>query len=111
MRFDILRPALFSLAAAVLLSVNSTAATPPAADTFKAKCAGCHGPDGSGDTTMGKSLKVRDLRSAEVQKQTDAELQAVITTGKKVMPAFGKTLEAAQIRELIPYLRTLAKKN
>ena len=35
---------------------------------FKTKCAPCHGADGSGQTPVGKNLKVKDLRSAEVQK-------------------------------------------
>ena len=52
---------------------------------FKAKCAGCHGGDGSGNTSAGKSLKLRDLGSAEVQKQTDDELTAIIANGKSPM--------------------------
>ena len=42
---------------------------------FKAKCASCHGPDGAGATAVGKAMKVRDLRSAEVQKQSDTDRQ------------------------------------
>src|SRR5437773_587501 len=40
---------------------------------YKTKCNACHGPDGSGQTPVGKSLKLGDLRSPEVQKMTDAE--------------------------------------
>ena len=29
--------------------------------TYKAKCAGCHGPDGTGMTAAGKAMKVRDF--------------------------------------------------
>src|SRR5258706_2509401 len=35
------------------------------AAVYKAKCAGCHGADGSGQTAMGKAMKLRDLGSAE----------------------------------------------
>ena len=49
---------------------------------YKKSCAMCHGPDGSGGTPMGKKLAVRDLRSADVQKQTDAQLTEVISKGK-----------------------------
>jgi cytochrome c6 len=77
---------------------------------FKAKCAGCHGGDGSGNTSAGKSLKLRDLGSAEVQKQTDDELTAIIANGKSPMPAYKGKITDAQIKELVTYLRGLAKK-
>jgi len=77
---------------------------------FKAKCAMCHGPDGAGNTPMGKKLTVRDLRSAEVQKQPDADLMHVIAHGKAKMPAFGKSLNEDQIKLLVTYIRELGKK-
>src|ERR1700685_562010 len=82
-----------------IFSSSAFSAPPPApgAETFKAKCAMCHGPDGSGSTPMGKRIKSRDLRSPEVQKQTDDELAAIITNGNPPMPAYGKTLAAGDI--------------
>jgi mono/diheme cytochrome c family protein len=77
---------------------------------YKAKCAACHGPDGGGQTTMGKSMKVRDLRSDEVQKQTDIELTKVISGGKGKMPAFGKQLSTDDVKALIVHIRTLKAK-
>jgi hypothetical protein len=41
------------------------------AGDFKAKCAMCHGADGSGTTATGKALKLRDLGSSDVQSQAD----------------------------------------
>src|ERR1700687_286903 len=79
------------------------------ADIFKEKCAACHGPTGTGDTTMGKNLKLRDLGSADVQKQTDAELTAIITAGKGKMPAYGAKLSKEQVGELVKFIRTLKK--
>ena len=79
------------------------------AATYKAKCAMCHGPDGAGQTTMGKNLKLRDLRSAEVQKQTDAELTKWITDGKGKMPSYKGKLSDADIQALVAYIRTLKK--
>lgn len=93
-------------------------ATPPAfaggggpdgAAIYKAKCAMCHGPDGAGQTTMGKNLKLRDLRSAEVQKQTDAELVKWIADGKGKMPAYKGKLTPAEIDALVAFMRTLKK--
>ena len=74
-------------------------------DTFKAKCAMCHGPNGAGDTVIGKNMKLRDLSSADVQKQSDAQLAAIISSGKNKMPGFGKTLSADQIKELVGFIR------
>lgn len=76
---------------------------------FKSKCATCHGADGSGNNTMGKQLKVRDLRSTEVQKQTDVQLAGIIKNGKGKMPAFGKSLNDGQINQLVAFIRTLRK--
>ncbi len=98
------------LAAVLSLFSATLRAQDDAPSLFKAKCAGCHGGDGSGNTSMGKSLKLRDLGSADVQKQTDAELTAIITNGKSPMPAYKGKLTDAQIKELVTYVRGLAKK-
>ncbi len=77
---------------------------------YKSKCAMCHAADGSGNTTAGKKLGVRDLRSPEVQKQTDAQLTEVTVKGKNKMPAYKKKLTEVQIKQLVAYIRELAKK-
>ena len=82
----------------------------PDAALFKTKCAVCHGADGKGETAMGKANKLRDLGSADVQKQTDAELSTIVEGGKAKMPAYGKSLKPEQIKGLVAYIRSLAKK-
>ena len=89
------------LVVALALAVPAVAAAPDAA-LYKAKCAMCHGPDGGGQTPTGKSMKVRDLRSDEVQKQTDVELTKVISGGKGKMPPYGKQLSTAQTDARLP---------
>ena len=74
------------------------------------KCASCHGPDGSANVPAGKALKARDFHSPDVQGQSDADLSAVITTGKNKMPAYGKQLKPAEIAVLVAYSRALGKK-
>lgn len=76
---------------------------------YKAKCATCHGPDGKGETATGKAMKVMDLASDEVQKLSDADLTAAITNGKGKMPAY-KTLTPEQVKSLVAYIRSVAKK-
>ncbi len=77
---------------------------------FKTKCAACHGPDGKGETGMGKTLKLRDLSSDDVQKQTDAQLTDIIANGKNKMPAYKGKITDDQIKQLVGYIRDLAKK-
>jgi mono/diheme cytochrome c family protein len=97
-------------AAVVVLSLFiSTIALADGAALFKQNCAPCHGADGSANTPAGKSLKAKDLRSPEVQKKTDAELASQIRNGKGPMPGF-KTLNDAQVGELVAFIRALAKK-
>jgi cytochrome c553 len=80
------------------------------ASLFKAKCAACHGADGKGDTSMGKAMKLRDLGSDDVQKQTDAELTEITANGKGKMPAYEGKLTDDQIKQLVGYIRSLKKK-
>ncbi|HXY02232.1 MAG TPA: cytochrome c [Terriglobales bacterium] len=77
------------------------------ADLFKSKCAMCHGPDGKGQTAMGKTLNLRDLGSAEVQSQSDADLTNIITNGKGKMPKYDGKLTKDQITDAVKYIRTL----
>jgi cytochrome c6 len=98
---------LLLLAAAALFAVPAHAQN--GAATFKAKCAPCHGADGKGDTSMGKMLKVKDLGSPEVQKQSNAELTAIIENGKSPMPSYKDKLSSGEIKELVSYIRSLKK--
>jgi len=77
---------------------------------YKTKCAVCHGADGKGETTVGKANKIRDLGSADVQKQSDADLTGIITSGKNKMPAYGKSLKTDQVKDLVAYVRSFGKK-
>ena len=76
---------------------------------YKTKCAACHGPDGKGETAIGKANKLRDLASSDLQKQSDDELSGIISAGKGKMPAYGKSLKPEQIKDLVTYIRSLKK--
>ena len=76
-------------------------------DTFKAKCAMCHGADGSASTGMGKTMGLKPLSSPEVQKMSDADLTAFISAGKGKMPAFKGKLTDAQISDVAKFVKTL----
>jgi mono/diheme cytochrome c family protein len=78
------------------------------ASTYKTNCVSCHGPDGRG-SAVGKSLHAADFHSAQVQRQSDAQLAEVVGQGRGNMPAFGVRLSKDQIDALVKYIRTLAK--
>jgi cytochrome c6 len=80
------------------------------AKIFADKCEKCHDKDGSGGTVFGKALKAADLRSADVQKKTDADFYAQIDKGKGNMPPFGGSLDKSQIEDLVAYVRQFGNK-
>jgi mono/diheme cytochrome c family protein len=83
--------------------------TSPGEDIFKSHCVVCHGTDGTGNTTLGKQLKASDLHGADVQKLSDAELKKIISDGKNNMPAFSGQVTAAEIDDLVKYIRIMGK--
>lgn len=94
---------------ALAVALPLFAAGPDGAAIYKSKCAMCHGPDGAGQTTMGKNLKLRDLRSADVQKQSDADLTKIITDGKGKMPSYKGKVSDAEIHALVAFIRSIKK--
>jgi cytochrome c6 len=84
-------------------------ATPDGAVVYKSNCALCHGPDGKGQTSLGKTLKLRDLSSPEIQKQSDQELSDIVASGKGKMPAFKAKLSTDEITAVVGFIRALKK--
>jgi len=99
----------FILFIALLFCVPAMHAQNTAEAAYKAKCAGCHGPDGSGSTAAGKALGVHDFKSPDVQKETDADLTGIISSGKGKMPKYGDKLKDTEIKDLVSYVRGLGK--
>jgi mono/diheme cytochrome c family protein len=80
-----------------------------ASATYRAKCAVCHGADGSG-SAVGKSMKVPDLRSSEVQKLPDVQLAQIISDGKGGMPSFKNSLSEDQVHSLVTHIHSMRAK-
>jgi mono/diheme cytochrome c family protein len=100
---------------AVLVLAVAAATALPAADAAAGKaaydksCKSCHGPDGAGNPAIAKAFKVelRDLKSADVQAASDADLEKIITQGKgKMRPVASASSSAADI---VAYLRSIKK--
>jgi len=79
--------------------VNPWKATPDilreSRENFLDRCATCHGQDGSGQTTVGRSLypKVPDLRGARTQNLSDGEIRYIIRNGVRMtgMPGWASS--------------------
>lgn len=103
-----------SLAAAIAVSLSLAAAPAladeAATDIWKAKCKGCHGDTGKGDTKEGRKHKAPDMTTEEWQaKHDDAELKDAIMNGVKdtKMKAYKDKYSEAEIDALIRHIRTL----
>ncbi len=94
----------FATALAIVLALPLSARAQGAADTYKAKCAACHGADGTA-SAMAKKMGAQDLSSPEVQKMSDADLAGAITNGKNKMPKY----PAVDAKAMVAYIRTLKK--
>lgn len=96
------------LALVVMLCTPAWASDTPHGMWIRAKCAVCHGDDGSGDTPQGKQRHVPDLRSPEIQKLTNDELADIIQKGHGKMPSF--VLTKQQIDLLVMFIRGIARR-
>ncbi len=102
------KPVLLVIAVLFLLALPARAQG-DGASVYKSKCAMCHGADGKGDTPVGKSMKLHDLGSPDVQKQTDAQLIDITANGKGKMPGYKGKLTDDQIKQVVAFIRTLKK--
>ena len=102
--------ALAMLTSTNIATVEAASADEAAEGMFKSSCAMCHSADGSGNTPVGKSMHIPDLHSAQVQKQTDAQLADAISNGKNAMPPFKGSLNPDQINGLVAHVRQLSEK-
>ena len=102
----------FRTASIILLAASIAGpafAQAPGADTYKAKCAICHGADGLAATPMGKSMKILSFKDAAMIKASDEQFFASTKNGKNKMPAYAGKLTDAQIKDAVSYIRTLQK--
>jgi cytochrome c553 len=107
-RTVMLLAAVFSLAGVARLAQAADAKAGQA--TYNLKCKSCHGVDGTANPAIAKMMGVpmADLKSAEVQAKSEADLKTVIEKGKgKMKPVAG--LSAGDVDNVVAFLRTLKK--
>jgi mono/diheme cytochrome c family protein len=88
---------------------ESSAAAARGKEVFDKKCGICHYAD-SDAKKIGPGLKALSKRgtfSVNNNKVTDENLKDWIENGDTLMPPFKDSLEAAQIKDVIAYVKTL----
>jgi cytochrome c6 len=91
---------------ALVMSIAMPAFAADGAATFKAKCAMCHGADG---TKENPGMGVKSLAGADVQKNSYADLVGAVSKGKGKMPAYAGKLSDDEIKGVVAFVRTLKK--
>ncbi len=104
------------LCVSVLPLLTPSVRAAAAADNWAQDCASCHGGDGTGQTKMGRRLGVRDLTDADYQKSfTDDQLFKNLKAGENwpdgrvKMKPYGDQLSDPEIKDLVGFVRGLAK--
>lgn len=106
MRKLLVLPTLFILATGAALAADAKAGQA----AYDKACKSCHGADGTPNAGMAKALKVdmRDLKSAEVQAESDDQLKKAITAGVgKMKPVASVSGDSAG--DVVAYIRSLKK--
>jgi mono/diheme cytochrome c family protein len=102
-----------TMAACAAMVVSASAAD--VKENWDKICAKCHGPDGKGETKMGKKLDIKDFTDAKYQDslKDDAMLKAIkegVKEGEKTrMKGYGDTLSDDEIKALAAYVRKFKK--
>jgi mono/diheme cytochrome c family protein len=92
----------------------ATAASPvdefaTARANYQKNCEGCHGETGEGGLVKlenkDKRIKVPSLKADHALKHTDEQITKMITNGEEEMPSFKDKMSAAEISEMVRYVR------
>lgn len=106
------RMILISAAALMMAAVSASAAD--AKETFEKSCAKCHGPDGKGETKMGKKLDIKDFTDAKFQASLKDEdlIKAIkegVKDGEKLRMKPAENVTDQDVKALVAYVRGFKK--
>lgn len=73
-------------------------------------CASCHGPKGTPNPAMARSMGLSDFANAEARASVaDTAMRRAVSDGQgRAMPAYKARLTPEQIDSLVSYIRTLS---
>lgn len=93
-----------SVVALLALALAGPARAEDARALFASQCALCHGPDGKGQTAMGKRMGAKDL--SKEKEEPESQLVKSIAGGRPPkMPAFKGKLTPEQIQALAQLIK------
>ena len=103
---------LITVAACAAMVVSASAAD--VKENWDKNCAKCHGPDGKGDTKMGKKLEIKDFTDTKVQAalKDDAMLKAIkegVKDGEKIRMKAVEGLSDEEMKALVTFVRAFKK--
>jgi mono/diheme cytochrome c family protein len=104
-----MRTILMTISMAALSCAAANAADAAAGKTvYDTSCKSCHGADGTPNAAVAKMMKadMKDLKSADVQGLSDADIKAIVSGGKgKMRPIANVT--GASADNVVAYVKSL----
>ena len=99
---------------AIVAAAVISASAGDAKETYEKSCAKCHGPDGKGETKMGKKAEVKDFSDAKIQAsfKDDDMIKAIkegVKDGDKTRMKAAEGVNDDEIKALVAYVRGLKK--
>jgi cytochrome c553 len=99
----------------ILLASAAAVTGGDAKANYDKHCAKCHGPDGKGQTKMGKQAGAKDYTDAKVQSEMKDEAafkaikDGIKVNGKEAMKPSSDKLSDDEIKALVAHMRTFKK--
>jgi cytochrome c6 len=110
---DMKKIALITIACFAASVVSITAAD--VKENYDKHCTKCHGPDGKGETKMGKKSGVKDYTDPKVQAEMKEDkafksIKEGLKDGDKTLMKPAEGLSDEEIKALVQHIKTFAKK-
>jgi cytochrome c6 len=101
-------------AAATLTAAVVSVSAADVKENWEKSCAKCHGPDGKGDTKLGKRAEVKDFTDAKYQASMKDEnmfkaIKDGVKDGEKIRMKAAEGLSDEEMKALATYVRGFKK--
>lgn len=105
---------LILIGVAALMTATLSASAADAKENWEKSCAKCHGPDGKGDTKMGKKVEVKDFTDAKTQTSFKDEdlakaIKEGVKDGDKTRMKAAEGVSDDDVKALVAYVRGFKK--
>ena len=103
------------LAASLLAACAGASLAAEVKENWEKHCQKCHGPDGKGQTKMGRQSGVKDYTDPKVQEELKDQnavkiiKEGIVEKDKKKMDPYKDKLSDEEIKALIAYIRAFKK--